>query len=89
MTVNLEIRSEVEAQLQLQANARGLSLEDYLKNLVELQATAWAARNSAETMPNDEWERGFEALIDSFPQQPLLSDEAIGRDSIYTREDEM
>ena len=27
-------------------------------------------------------------LIDSFPQAPLLSDEAISRDSIYTREDD-
>jgi len=87
--ITLELRPEVEAQLQLQAKARGLSLEDYLKNLVELQTAARAARNSAETMTYDEWERGFEALIDSFPQQPLLSDEAIGRDSIYTREDEM
>jgi len=86
MIVTLELRPEVEAQLQLQASAGGLSLEDYLKKVVELQA---AARNSIETMTNDEWERGFEALIDSFPQQPLLSDEAIGRDSIYTREDEM
>jgi len=89
MTVTLELRPEVEAQLLVQANARGLSLEDYLKRLVELQATARAALNSVETMTDEEWERGFEALIDSFPQQPLLSNEAISRESIYTREDEM
>jgi hypothetical protein len=48
-----------------------------------------AAMNPAQGMGSEEWERGFEALIDSFPQQPLLSDEAISRDSIYTRENEL
>lgn len=89
MTVNLELQPEIEAQLVAQANARGLSLGDYLKRLVELQARARTAVNSVQTMTYEEWERGFEALIDSFPQQPLLSDEAISRDSIYTREDEL
>jgi len=28
-------------------------------------------------------------LIDTFPQSPILSDEAISRESIYTRGDEM
>ena len=88
MTVNLELGPEVEAELLAQASARGLSLDDYLKRVVE-QASARVALNSAQTMSYDEWERGFEALIDSFPQQPVLSDEAISRDSIYAREDEL
>ena len=79
MTVTLELGPEVEAQLLAQASARGLSLDDYLKRVVELQASAGVALK----------ERGFEALIDSFPQEPVLSDEAISRDSIYTREDEL
>lgn len=89
MTVTLELRPEIEAQLLAQANARGLSLQDYLKSVVELQAGARAALTSIEAMSHEEWEREFEAFIDSFPQQPVLSDEAIGRDSIYTREDEL
>ena len=35
------------------------------------------------------WEKEMNEIIDSFPQSPLLSDEAISRESIYTREDEM
>ena len=35
------------------------------------------------------WEKQMNEIIDSFPQSPLLSDEAISRESIYTREDEM
>jgi len=89
MTVNLELRPEIEAQLVAQANARGLSLKDYLKRLVELTAGVPAVVSSVQTMSYDEWERGFEALIDSFPQQNVLSDDSISRDSIYTREDEI
>ena len=37
----------------------------------------------------EDWEKEMNELIDSFPQTPLLSDEAISRESIYTREDEM
>ena len=37
----------------------------------------------------EEWEKEMNEIIDSFPQSPLLSDDAISRESIYTREDEM
>jgi hypothetical protein len=37
----------------------------------------------------EEWEKEMNEIIDSFPQSPLLSDEAISRESIYSREDEM
>ena len=40
-------------------------------------------------LSQEEWEKELEELIDLFPQTPLLSDGAISRESIYTREDEM
>jgi hypothetical protein len=85
MPITLELRPEVEAQLAAQASARGLSLKDYLKKIVELQASA--SDVLASGMSYEEWEREFETFIDSFPQQPVLSDEAISRASIYTREE--
>ena len=42
-----------------------------------------------EELSFEQWEKEMNELIDSFPQSPLLSDEAISRESIYTREDEM
>jgi len=42
-----------------------------------------------EELSSEQWEKEINELIDSFPQSPLLSDEAISRASIYTREDEM
>ena len=89
MSITLELRPEVEARLAAQAKARGLSLKDFLKGVVELQASARDALSLASTMSYEEWEHEFETFIDSFPQQPVLSDEAISRASIYTREDEL
>lgn len=40
-------------------------------------------------MSFEQWEHELEALIDTFPQRPLLSDEAISRESIYSREDDL
>ena len=81
MTITLELCPEVEAQLAAQANACGLSLKDYLKKIVELQAGARDARSAAQTMSYEEWEREFEAFIDSSPQQPVLPDDAISRET--------
>ena len=50
---------------------------------------AFPAPQSTARMNLDQWEKEMNELIDSFPQTPLLSDEAISRESIYTREDEM
>jgi hypothetical protein len=85
LSITLEFRPEVERQLAVQAKARGLSVEEYLRNLVELQVGPPVMTFASD----EEWERSFEKLIDGFPQQPVLSDAAIGRDSIYTREDEL
>lgn len=40
-------------------------------------------------LSQEEWEKEMSDIIDSFPQQPLLSDEAVSRESIYTCEDEL
>ena len=43
----------------------------------------------ARELSLEEWDKDMSEIIDSFPQSPLLSDDAISRESIYTREDEM
>ena len=50
---------------------------------------AFSRPQSVEELSFEQWEKEINELIDSFPQSPLLSDEAIGRESIYTREDEI
>lgn len=87
MTITLDIPPELEASLVAEAQARGLSLETYVKELLQQAVRARLTADSARRMSYEEWERNFEAFIDSFPQQPLLSDHAVNRESIYTRED--
>ena len=87
MIITLDIPPEIEANLVAEAQARGLSLEAYVKELLQQRVRGRLAADSARRMTYEEWECDFEAFIDSFPQQPLLSDPAVSRDSIYTRED--
>lgn len=49
---------------------------------------AYRLPTASETASPLERESEWNALVDAFPQQPLLSDEAISRESAYTREDE-
>jgi hypothetical protein len=50
---------------------------------------AFTSPRPAEELSIELWEKEMNEFIDSFPQTPLLSDEAIDRESIYTREGEM
>jgi hypothetical protein len=43
----------------------------------------------APDLSEEAWDRELDEIIDSFPQTPILSDEAVSRESIYTREDEL
>ena len=63
----------------------GRSLRD--DEMVEV--FAFSRPQSVEELSFEQWEKEINELIDSFPQSPLLSDEAVSREAIYTREDEM
>jgi len=77
MTVKLELQPDLEAGLLAAAQARGLSLETYLAQVIRDHAIDHAA------LPIEDWEREFDAWVRSFPKTPLLSDEAISRESMY------
>lgn len=76
MVIKLELKPEVHAGLVGEAQARGLSLEEYLEQLVRDRAV------SAPAVLAEEWEREFEEWVASFPDVPILSDEAISRESM-------
>lgn len=70
---------DLEERLQRLAAAEGVSLEVFLLHLVEERAGgASRSRLSAE-----EWSRQFEEWADSFPNAPLIPDEALSRESLY------
>ena len=82
--MTLHLRPEIAARLETLANAQGLSVEDYLKQLVERELSL----NTPETAPRhrlsaEEWTHQFEEWADSFPEAPPIPDEALSRENLY------
>ena len=77
MVVKLELKPDVHAGLAIEAQARGLSLEAYLEQVIQNHAI------QTPTLSAEAWEHEFDAWVNSFPDAPVLSDEAISRDSMY------
>lgn len=88
MTVTLDLKPEVEEHIKAEAKARGLSIENYILNVLERGTTNGEANFAMSASP-EEWEKAFlEWIHTERPRHPPLSDEAISRESIYReRED--
>ena len=83
MTVTLNLPPEKEAVFKARARARGLSLEQWMLELAEQSVQSVSIAHLQRTNPQ-EWARYFDAWVDSHdPDTPVLSDEAMSRESIY------
>jgi hypothetical protein len=90
MTITLELPSETEAHLIAQAAALGMSVENYLMTLIEERVMVEFEETSHTRKKIQNWEDILAKLgqSPSLAKVPFLSDEAIGRESIYRdRED--
>ena len=97
MTVTLQ--PDLEEELTARAQAEGLTTEEFVNRELERlvtsepaatksDATAKNERPFYETATPEEWVKAFKDWVNDFPQHPVLSDEAISRESIYReRED--
>ncbi len=84
MTVTLKLKPEVEAGLLKQAQASGMTIEDYLLAMVEGAVLPKAPQNSS----SEERAAAFEAWSARHRPTPLLSDYAVSREAMYEgRED--
>jgi hypothetical protein len=83
MTVILNLPPEKEAAFKAQAQARGLSLEQWMLEVADQHVSLVSISHLQKTNPQ-EWARQFRAWADSHsPNIPVLSDEAMSRDTIY------
>ena len=83
MTVTLNLPPEKEAAFEAQARARGLSGEQWMLELAEQSVQPVSIAHLQRTNPR-EWARQFRAWADGHdPTIPVLSDEAMSRESIY------
>jgi hypothetical protein len=89
MTVTLTLPPETEAKLMAVAQAKGLSTDALVRGpldsvLAEVPAPEGRPRSLQDELTPQEWVRQFDAWVDSHDRTtPLLSDEAISRESIY------
>ncbi|MGA2740590.1 MAG: hypothetical protein ABSG65_24535 [Bryobacteraceae bacterium] len=84
--MTLTIPTEIEAKAKQQAFLEGVSVEDWLKHLVERELEKYASprRSLQDEVSPEEWVRQFREWAQSHDRTtPLLSDEAISRESIY------
>jgi hypothetical protein len=85
MMITLELPTDVEARFLAEAEAKGVSIDQIVKDyLVHLARTS---REGTEQLTAEELDRAFEEAADLIPEGiPALSDEAMSRETIYTRE---
>ncbi len=81
MTITLNLPPQVEQAYLAEAQARGLTLDEILR---EVLVAAKSAAKEAELSP-EEWIRQFKEGTRSHAEDnlPVLSDEAISRDFLY------
>lgn len=83
MTITLNVPPEKETAYKAQAQARGLSVEQWMMEVADQSVEPVSVAHLQKTNPQ-EWARHFDAWVDSHnPNTPVLSDAAMSRDSIY------
>lgn len=84
MTVTLNLSPEQEAALNAQAKALGLSVEEWLLRLAGVAPVRFESIAHLQRTDPEEWIRQFREWVQSHdPNTPVLSDEAMSRESIY------
>ncbi len=79
MTVTVRLEPEIEERLLAQARAQGISLDAYLRTVIE-QAAAVGSRPGVSL---GEFDAGLKALAEGSERLPVLPPEAYRRESIY------
>ncbi len=81
MPTMLEVEPEVASKIQARARERGVSVDVYLRELIDQEETKSEGRNDLSSQERvrllREWASGHNT------NTPLLSDEAISRETIY------
>ncbi len=81
--MHIQLRPEVEAYLQEQAEAQGTSLEAYVQTLIEQTVMLVKPEIGSE----EEFEAAMDALSEGLDHLPVLSSDALTREGIYRDDD--
>jgi hypothetical protein len=80
MTIVVDLKPEVQAELSRQAAAQGIDIGAYAASLLEEAAQASAR---SEALSQDQLDRTLEELAQFSHKIPLLPDEAFSRESLH------
>lgn len=84
MTVTLQLPPDREAAFQAAALARGLGIEKWILEVASQHVPPPGSTVHLQKTNSREWARQIRALADSHdPNGPVLSGEAMSRESIY------
>jgi hypothetical protein len=85
MTITLELPPEAEASLVAQAEARGLSLDAFLRAIIKTQAAAVELAKSAQALPHggEDPDRAIDDLFDTVQVPPGVGEGAMRRENWY------
>ena len=88
--ITLNLDPELENKIQQEAKLKGLSVEKYISILIQ-ESLENKNKQQSETLEYKAWEEKLNKFINRSVDVSIqpLSDEAISRENIYTREDEM
>ncbi len=86
MTISVDLAPEMEAQVAEQARGRGLSIDAYVQEIV---ARSSRLPVQSPKLSSEELNRLLDEAAEVVPYGLPLSDFAMSRESIYTREDKL
>ena len=84
MTITINIKPEVQAELSRQAAAQGLEVSDYAAGLLEEATHASAAQ---KRLSRDQLKKTLQDIAQFSHKIPSLPDEAFSRENIYQDHD--
>lgn len=84
MTITINIKPEIEAELASQAEVRGMDVPAYAASLLERAAKS---RRSDVDRDLEEFEKSLDRIAQYSDKIPALPDEAFSRESLYRDDD--
>ncbi|MCW5933728.1 MAG: hypothetical protein KIT45_05405 [Fimbriimonadia bacterium] len=87
MSITLELDPALESHLKAQAEQQGLSLSEYIAQMLVAQSPRVIIDDLYEqSLSSKEWEATFLQWVNSFKHAPKLPPSAFKRDSFYVEE---